>query len=164
MEKLELVKSRILSGEKLERQLAVWRFLGKKIVFTNGCFDILHLGHIDYLARAASMGDVLVIGINSDLSVRRIKGDQRPVIDQASRSMALAALRFVDAVVLFDEETPYELIRRIMPQVLVKGGDYHPEDIAGHDLIEASGGRIEIVDLVPGYSTSGIIDRIRKSN
>lgn len=151
------------AGKHLDWQLAVWRFHDRRIVFTNGCFDILHLGHVDYLARAAAEGNLLIVGLNTDASVKKIKGGSRPVIDEQSRSMALAALGFVDAVVLFDAETPYELIRRVQPDVLVKGKDYKPEDIVGADIVEKKGGKIVTIDLVEGYATTAIIDKIKNS-
>lgn len=164
MKKLEYISSKILDGEKLRRALGVWNFKGMKIVFTNGCFDILHLGHIEYLAKAANLGDVLVVGVNTDASVHRIKGDKRPINDEHSRAMILASLAFVTAVVLFDEETPYELIRTIQPDVLVKGRDYKPKDIVGHDLVLAKGGKVKTIDLTPGYSTTAIEQKILELN
>jgi rfaE bifunctional protein nucleotidyltransferase chain/domain len=160
MPHLNPIKSKILSGADLERNLAFWRFQERKIVFTNGCFDILHLGHIDYLTKAAHLGKVLIVGLNTDASVSRIKGPHRPLQDQESRAMVLASLRFVDAVVLFDEDTPYELIRIVQPDVLVKGGDYKPKDIVGYDIVKAKGGKVVTLDFLPGYSTSGIEKRI----
>jgi rfaE bifunctional protein nucleotidyltransferase chain/domain len=133
-----------------------------KVVFTNGCFDILHLGHIEYLAKAANLGDVLVIGMNSDHSVHRIKGDSRPINDEHSRSMVLASLEFVTAVVLFDEETPYELIKIIQPDILVKGRDYKIKEIVGHDIVLAKGGKVKTIELTLGYSTTGIEQKILK--
>lgn len=128
-----------------------------KIVFTNGCFDILHLGHVEYLATARSLGDLLIVGLNSDRSVKRLKGEDRPVNPEYARASILAALEFVDYVVLFDEDTPYDLIEAIKPDVLVKGGDYNIDNIVGADLVLANGGKVEIVPLVEGFSTSKII-------
>lgn len=159
MEKLEIIRSRILSGESIDRMLAFWRFKSCRIVFTNGCFDILHRGHVEYLAQAAALGDVLVIGLNTDRSVRAIKGPGRPLQDEKGRALLLASLSFVTAVILFDEETPLRLIEHIMPDILVKGGDYKPAGIVGHDIVTAAGGRVVTVDLVKGYSTSGIIKK-----
>ena len=138
----------------------MWRFQSKKIVFTNGVFDILHLGHVDYLSKAADEGDVLVIGVNTDNSVKRLKGPERPVNSEIQRTRILAALRFTDAVVLFDEDTPYELIRTIQPDVLVKGADYAPESIVGYDIVTARGGRVKSIELLEGFSTTGIIKRL----
>lgn len=136
----------------------------KKIVFTNGCFDILHVGHIRYLRQAAALGDMLVIGLNSDTSVRRLKGEGRPVNTEADRAELLASLEFVDYIVIFEEDTPYQLIRQIQPDVLVKGGDYKPEDVVGRDIVEARGGQLVLIDFVEGKSTTGIIRRIRNED
>ncbi|MBP6977307.1 MAG: D-glycero-beta-D-manno-heptose 1-phosphate adenylyltransferase [Bacteroidales bacterium] len=157
MGKIDLIRSRILDMPSLERRLAIWRFRGEKIVFTNGCFDILHLGHIDYLSRAADLGDVLIVGLNADDSVRRLKGATRPVNDEHARAMVLSSLSFVTAVVLFSSDTPYELIQTIQPDVLVKGADYSVEEIAGHDIVISRGGQVVTIDLLPGYSSTDII-------
>jgi len=160
MKKLELINSMIFDDkEDIKFWLGYWRFHQKKIVFTNGCFDILHRGHIDYLANAADLGDVLVIGLNTDASVSRIKGDARPIQDQTSRAMLLSSLSFVDAVVLFNDDTPYELIKFIKPDVLVKGSDYQAEDIVGYDVVKEKGGEIVTMDFLEGFSTSKIIER-----
>lgn len=140
-----------------------WRASGCKIVFTNGCFDILHLGHIDYLAQAADLGTKLIVALNTDASVSRIKGPSRPITDQLSRSMVMASLEFVSAVTFFDEPTPYELIKMIQPDILVKGADYKAEDIVGFDIVTARGGSVETIPLVSGYSTSAIESRIRNA-
>ena len=163
MVNLDMIKDKILTGEALARNLAIWRFKDQKIVFTNGCFDILHLGHIDYLAKAADLGHMLIIGLNTDASVSRIKGPQRPLQDQESRAMVLASLGFVSAVVLFDEETPYELIRQVQPDFLVKGADYKPEEIIGYDIVKAKGGEVVTLEFLPGYSTTSIEQKIRNS-
>ena len=134
----------------------------KKIVFTNGCFDILHVGHKRYLQQAAALGDILVIGVNSDDSVRRLKGPDRPVNSEQDRAEILSALGFVDYVVIFDEDTPYELIKQIQPDVLVKGGDYKPEEVVGRDIVEARGGRLELIQFVEGKSTTNIINKINQ--
>lgn len=161
MGKIDHIQSRIIDLPSLERMLAIWRFRGETIVFTNGCFDVLHLGHIDYLAKAADLGDVLIIGLNSDDSVRRLKGENRPVNSESARALVLASLRFVTAVVLFGEDTPYELIRTVQPDVLVKGGDYRTDEIVGYDIVTARGGRVVTLDFLPGYSTSHLIEKIR---
>jgi D-glycero-beta-D-manno-heptose 1-phosphate adenylyltransferase len=163
MNKLETTQNKIADHEKLRSILALWRFQDKKIVFTNGCFDILHLGHVDYLSKAADLGDVLVLGLNTDASVSRIKGPSRPVLDQHARATLLASLHFVTLVVLFDEPTPYELIQIVQPDILVKGKDYKAEDVVGYDIVTAKGGRVETIDLVEGYSTSAIISKILKT-
>lgn len=131
------------------------------VVFTNGVFDLLHPGHIDVLAQARSQGDALIVGLNSDRSVHRLKGPQRPVQSEAERAYVLAALRDVDAVVTFSEDTPLALIRRLRPDVLVKGGDYEPATVVGRDEVESWGGRVVIVPLRPGQSTTAIIDKLR---
>jgi len=163
MNQLERIQTKILDREKLENQLAVWRFKSQKIVFTNGCFDLLHLGHIDYLSKAKDLGDVLVVGVNTDDSVRRLKGDTRPITDEHSRATIMASLQFVSAVVLFDEDTPYELIRQVQPDVLVKGSDYKHEDIVGYDIVKAKGGKIVTIDYLEGYATSAIEKKIRET-
>ena len=134
----------------------------KKIVFTNGCFDILHVGHKRYLQQAAALGDILIIGVNSDDSVRRLKGPGRPVNSEQDRAEILSALGFVDYVVIFDEDTPYELIKQIQPDVLVKGGDYKPDEVVGRDIVEARGGRLELIQFVEGKSTTNIINKINQ--
>ncbi|MDR0363765.1 MAG: D-glycero-beta-D-manno-heptose 1-phosphate adenylyltransferase [Bacteroidales bacterium] len=160
MTKLEIIQSKIIDSETLKHRLAFLRFMNKKIVFTNGCFDLLHLGHIEYLAQTRDLGDFLFVGLNSDDSVRRLKGEGRPVNSQYARAMVLASLISVGAVVIFDEDTPYELIKTIQPDVLVKGADYKPEKIVGYDIVKAKGGEIVSIDLVEGYSSTGMIDKI----
>ncbi len=163
MDKFNLMQSLIIRDkDELKRRLAYWHFKDMKVVFTNGCFDILHQGHIDYLARAASLGNVLIIGLNTDASVSRIKGNDRPLQDQESRALILAALRFVSAVVMFDEDTPHQLIKTVQPDILVKGSDYKAEDIVGYDVVTEKGGEVVTIDFLEGYSTTGIINRIRK--
>jgi len=161
MEKLEIIKAKIYNADQLRHALNVWRLLDKKIVFTNGCFDLLHLGHIDYLSKAADLGDRLVIGLNSDASTSALKGPGRPITDEKSRSILLAALSFVDAVILFDESTPLELIRWVRPDILVKGADYSIDQIVGSDLVLKSGGEVKTIEFLPGYSTSLIEQKIR---
>lgn len=164
MKKLEFIESKIVKNkEDLKYQLGYWRFKSEKIVFTNGCFDILHRGHIDYLAKAADEGNVLIIGLNTDNSVSRIKGNSRPIQDETSRAMILAALSFVHAVVFFEEDTPYELIKFVQPDVLVKGSDYKAEDIVGYDVVMAKGGYVKTIDFLDGFSTSRIIEKISKT-
>ena len=146
--------------------LAIFREVNKdkKIVFTNGCFDILHVGHKRYLEQASELGDIFIIGVNSDASVRRLKGPGRPVNSEQDRMEILSALSFVDYVVLFDEETPYELIKKIQPDVLVKGGDYTVDKVVGRDIVEARGGRVELIPFVDGKSTTSIINKINANN
>ena len=161
MSKKNIIESKILKGEQIDRMLAYWSFRDYSIVFTNGCFDILHKGHLDFLARASDLGDVLVVGLNTDRSVRAIKGPGRPLQDEKSRALLIASLSYVTAVILFDRETPEELIRQVRPDVLVKGSDYKPEEIVGYDIVTAGGGKVVALDLVKGYSTSTIIDRLK---
>ena len=140
-------------GEKLRAE-------GRRIVFTNGCFDLLHVGHVRLLRQAAALGDYLVVGLNSDASVRRLKGDARPILPAEARAELLAALECVDAVAVVEEDTPLALIEAIRPDVLVKGGDYRPEDVVGRAVVEADGGRLVLIPPVEGYSTSGLVARL----
>ncbi len=158
MNTLEVTRNKVFDLPTLGNRVAMWKFQGRKVVFTNGCFDILHRGHIEYLSKARDCGDVLIIGLNTDASVRRLKGEKRPVQDEQTRALILASLRFVEGVVLFDEDTPYDLISFLKPDVLVKGGDYSRETIVGADVVEASGGEVVVIPLVEGYSTSGILN------
>ncbi len=151
---------KIFSQEKLAERLARLRPQGKRIVFTNGCFDLLHSGHISLLAQAKTFGDILVVGVNTDASVKRLKGDKRPILDQASRLALLAALAVVDYITLFEEDTPLALIRRLQPHVLVKGGDWSPEAIVGKEIVEHAGGRVVAVRHLDGFSTTHLIERI----
>jgi rfaE bifunctional protein nucleotidyltransferase chain/domain len=148
-------RHKILSAEEARRAAG-----HGEVVFTNGCFDILHPGHVDYLERARDLGSCLVVGLNSDASVRRLKGPARPVNDQNSRSLVLAGLACVDYVVVFDEDTPYELIKKIRPKVLVKGGDWSVDRIVGSDIVEDGGGKVYSVPLLAGYSTTAVVNRI----
>ena len=162
MNAINLIQSKIFeNAQVLDPLLAQWKQAGNGIVFTNGCFDLVHRGHIDSLAKAAGLGDRLIVGLNSDVSVKLLKGQNRPLIDQYSRAVLLASLLMVDAVVLFDEETPYGLIRSIQPDVLVKGSEYQVEEIAGYDIVLASGGRVERIDLTKGFSTTDLIQKIK---
>jgi len=156
----EIQRKIFLSKENFAVLLKTWKNENKKIVFTNGCFDILHRGHADYLAKAASLGDVLLIGLNTDQSVRRLKGNSRPIIDEYSRAFLLSSMLFVDAVILFDEDTPLNLIEFIQPDVLVKGSDYQEENIVGANTVKAKNGNIITIDLVPEFSTTSILNRI----
>jgi rfaE bifunctional protein nucleotidyltransferase chain/domain len=159
----EKIKSKILTPESLSFKLSFWKFRDKKIVFTNGCFDLLHLGHVDYLSKAADMGDILIIGVNTDASTRKLKGPNRPINNEEQRCHLLASLFFVDAVILFDENTPLELVRKIQPHVLVKGGDYKPDQVVGGDFVTSNGGFVHIIPLLTGYSTTLTEERIKKS-
>jgi rfaE bifunctional protein nucleotidyltransferase chain/domain len=133
---------------------------GKRVVFTNGCFDILHRGHVDYLSMARALGDILIVGINTDASVRRLKGVNRPIVQDDDRAAVLAALAVVDYVCLFDEDTPYELIRALVPDILVKGADWSVNDIVGKDIVEAAGGAVHTIEFLPNRSTTDIIQKI----
>ena len=148
--------------DQLLRQCNIWRSFGKKIVFTNGCFDILHYGHLHLVAAAANLGNVLVVGINSDASVKRLKGEDRPINHEQERMFQVASLLCTDAVCLFEEDTPEELIKTIRPDVLVKGGDYTIENIVGADFVQSYGGTVSIIPFVEGYSTSATIASIKK--
>ena len=152
---------KLLSRHELAARAATWRTEGKRIVVTNGCFDLLHAGHLALLSQAAKQGDVLVLAINSDASVRRLKGPERPLVPQAERAALLAALTFVDAVTIFEEDTPLQVLEAVRPHVLVKGGDYQPSEVVGRELVEAAGGRVVIVPLTPERSTSSLVARIR---
>ena len=161
MDHLSFIQSKILLDRTdLENALAIWRFKDQKVVFTNGCFDIIHRGHVEYLAKAASLGGQLVIGLNSDASVKRLKGSSRPVQDENTRAMVLASFSFVSKVVLFDEDTPYDLIKLVRPNILVKGGDYQVESIVGYDIVRETGGEVVTVDLVDAHSTTSIITEL----
>jgi len=149
-----------LEREELKGVAHELREKGKKIVFTNGVFDIIHRGHVDYLNRAKALGDVLIVGINSDASVRRIKGDKRPVVGENDRAFVVSNLKSVDYVCLFGEDTPYETIKLILPDVLVKGADWKVEDVVGKDIVESRGGRVVTINYIEGRSTSGIIAKI----
>ncbi len=162
MDKLQWIQNKVYDREQLRRQCNIWRSLGKKIVFTNGCFDILHHGHLQLIATAANMGNVLVVGLNTDNSVKKLKGEGRPVVHEQDRLFQMASLLCTDAVCLFDQDTPEELIKMVRPDVLVKGGDYTIDTIVGADFVQGYGGRVEIVPFVAGYSTSALIDNIKK--
>lgn len=158
MKHLEKIYDKILDDKSLDKKLNLWREEGKSIVFSNGCFDILHRGHVEYLSKAADLGDILIIGLNTDDSVKRLKGPSRPVNDEKARAVVLAALEFVDAIMFFEEDTPYNLIKRVQPDVLVKGKDYKAEDIVGYDIVTAKGGKVETIELVEGFSTTNILN------
>ena len=163
MSQFNTLKNKIFSLENLKIQVPKWKAKGGKVVFTNGCFDILHQGHIEVLARTADLGTKLIIGLNSDSSIQKLKGENRPIIQQQSRAILLASLSFVDAVVLFSEETPINLINTLLPDVLAKGGDYKIETIVGHEIVQKNGGQVILVPFVDGFSSTTIIEKIRKS-
>ena len=155
--------NKITDVQSLKSRIAEWKAAGNKVVFTNGVFDLLHIGHITYMAKAAELGDKLIIGLNADSSVKRLKGEGRPVNDQNSRALLLSALFFVDAVVVFEEDTPLNLISTLLPDVLVKGADYAIENIVGGKEVIANGGEVKTIDFVDGYSSTAIIKRIQGS-
>jgi D-glycero-beta-D-manno-heptose 1-phosphate adenylyltransferase len=161
MRKPEIIETKIYTLPAMIRRLEQIRFLGKTVAFTNGIFDIIHQGHIFSLSQAAKEGDFLIVGLNSDTSTKRLKGNSRPVNDELSRAVVLSALLMVDAVVLFEEDTPLELIKALMPDVLIKGGDYTVEQIAGGKEVIANGGRVVINPIKDGFSTTGIIQKIQ---
>ena len=163
MSHLKTLNSKVYNLDALTNQVEQWKMAGKKVVFTNGCFDIIHRGHIEVLARTADLGDKLVIGLNSDQSIQKLKGEDRPIIDEQSRAILLAALSFVDAIVLFSEDTPLELISALLPNVLAKGGDYEIETIVGHEIVQKNGGKVKLVPFLDGFSSTTIIDKIKKS-
>ena len=154
---------KIVSQDELVKITAREKSAGRRVVFTNGCFDLLHPGHVRCLAEARSLGDVLVVAVNSDRSVRGNKGPERPLVAERDRAEVLAALAAVDYVAIFDEPTPRELIARVLPNILVKGADWAPEQVAGRDEVVAAGGRVISVPLAPGYSTTNLVQRIRNS-
>jgi D-beta-D-heptose 7-phosphate kinase/D-beta-D-heptose 1-phosphate adenosyltransferase len=162
MKAIQFIEKKILNDTELEAQLLRWRLKSKTIAFTNGCFDIVHTGHIHSLTQAAEFADVLIVGLNSDASTHSLKGEGRPVNKEQDRALLLASLVMVDAIVFFNELTPLELIKKIMPDVLVKGGDYTPETIAGAKEVMANGGRVEIIPLIQGLSTTELAEKIKR--
>jgi D-glycero-beta-D-manno-heptose 1-phosphate adenylyltransferase len=160
---MEKSENKIKPLSEARKKVAEWKAKGQKVVFTNGCFDLLHLGHVDYLEKARGLGDKLVLGLNSDNSVSRFKGSERPIQDQNSRARVLAGLQFIDLVVFFNEDTPLTLISELLPDVLVKGSDYLAENIVGADVVKQHGGVVKTIDFVPGYSSSGIVEKIKKT-
>lgn len=163
MHKLQWIQNKILPDAlSIARHCSMWRSLGKKIVFTNGCFDILHHGHLDLLAKAADFGNILIVGLNTDNSVKRLKGADRPINSERDRAFQVASLLCVDAVCMFDEDTPEKLIALIRPDVLVKGGDYTEATIVGAPFVRSYGGTVQVIPFVEGYSTSSLITNIKK--
>ena len=159
MNKLERMESKIIEPDQIDRLLSLWRFKNEKIVFTNGCFDIIHLGHLKYLSAAADLGTKLIIGLNTDASVKRLKGANRPINNEIARALVLAGFGFIDAIIFFDSDTPYELIKQVKPTYLVKGGDYKAEDIVGYDIVTKNGGQVVTLQFVDGFSSSSIIKK-----
>lgn len=160
MNKFKNVSKKVVDQHELSRLVAIWNLLDKKIVFTDGCFDILHRGHVDYLTQAASRGDVMVVGLHSDASVARLRGEGRPIQNQEARALIVASLSYVDAVIIIDEDSPYNLIKLIKPDVLVKGADKLPKDIIGYDIVSAKGGSVVALDIKEG-NTERLIDKIK---
>ncbi|MDA8857803.1 D-glycero-beta-D-manno-heptose 1-phosphate adenylyltransferase [Flavobacteriales bacterium] len=163
MSYLKTIQHKIFSLSDLKNQVNAWKQAGENVVFTNGCFDIIHRGHIEVLAQTADLGDKLIIGLNSDTSIQKLKGENRPIIDEQARSILLAALSFVDAVILFPEDTPINLISALLPDVLAKGGDYEIDNIVGHEIVQYNGGKVILVPFVDGFSSTTIINKIKKS-
>jgi rfaE bifunctional protein nucleotidyltransferase chain/domain len=163
MDYRKILEQKIFNAHTLMQRIKVWRdMFNRKIVFTNGCFDILHRGHVDYLSAARSLGDILIVGVNTDASVKRLnKSPERPINNEKDRAYMVAALHVVDAVILFDEDTPYELIKMAQPDILVKGSDYKPENIVGADIVTARGGEVVTIELTEGFSTSSLIQKIK---
>lgn len=158
----DIIQHKIYSLPALLKETGRWKFMGKKIAFTNGCFDILHEGHIFSLSQAAKEGDFLIVGVNADASTKRLKGPSRPINNEHSRALLIASLLMVDAVIIFEEDTPFELITAIMPDTIVKGGDYTIEQVVGAKEVMANGGRVVINPIVQGFSTTGIIEKIHR--
>jgi len=158
------IEAKILQPNQIQALLAQWREGAVQVVFTNGCFDLLHYGHIHYLAAAKAQGTHLVVGLNSSASVSRLKGAHRPIKDEQSRAILLAALACVDAVIIFEEDTPLKLIQQVKPDVLVKGGDWRPEQIVGFDFVSQYGGKVGSLDFIPGYSTTTLEEKIRNNS
>ena len=154
---------KITEVKELQRIRTALRDGRKKVVFTNGCFDIIHRGHVEYLTKAKSFGDVLIVGMNSDASARRIKGEKRPIVPEVDRAFIIANLSCVDYVCIFDEDTPYEIIKAIVPDVLVKGADWKMNEIVGKDIVEQAGGVVSTIEFVPNRSTTDIIERVLKA-
>lgn len=163
MSSLKKIKDKIFNLNDLKNKVTSWKENGHKIVFTNGCFDIMHKGHIEVLSKSSDLGDKLIIGLNSDGSVQKLKGNSRPIIDENSRAIALAALSFVDAIVLFSEETPINLISNLNPDILAKGGDYEIRTIVGHEIVQKNGGEVILIPFVDGFSSTNIINKIKNS-
>ena len=163
MNNFETIKSKIYTLDNLKEKVTEWRRNNQKIIFTNGCFDIIHRGHLEVLAKTADLGDKLIIGLNTDSSIQKLKGLNRPIIDEESRSILLASLKFVDAIVLFSEDNPLNLINVLKPDVLAKGGDYNINTIIGNEIIKKNGGEVVLIPFVKGFSSTKIISKIKNS-
>jgi rfaE bifunctional protein nucleotidyltransferase chain/domain len=160
LNKLEIIQQKIYTLDNLVRLANQWHMLSKKIVFTNGCFDIMHQGHNTYLLQAAEFGNKMIVAVNTDNSVKKLKGEKRPIIDQNSRAFNLACQTYVDAVILFDEDTPLDLILKLKPDVLVKGGDYTIETVVGAQEVKQYGGEVKVIPFLEGYSSTAVINKI----
>jgi len=163
MDYLKVIQNKIIDKDALSKLLANYQLKNQKIVFTNGCFDLLHQGHVTYLAQAASLGNRLIVGINSDNSVQKLKGIHRPIQDEKSRTLIMASLHVISAVIVFDEDTPLELIKIIKPDFLVKGGDWEPAKIVGSDIVQSYGGQVISIPFIDGYSTTAIETKIKSA-
>ncbi|MBL7773249.1 MAG: D-glycero-beta-D-manno-heptose 1-phosphate adenylyltransferase [Chitinophagaceae bacterium] len=161
MNKIEIIQKKIYAIDDLARLRNQWRMLSKKVVFTNGCFDLIHRGHNTFLLEAAEFGNRLIVAVNSDSSVKRLKGETRPIVDELSRAFNLACHTYIDAVIIFEEDTPENLLHTLQPDVLVKGGDYTFETIVGAPYVQSYGGEVKIIPFLDGYSTTGIVNRIQ---
>lgn len=161
LNKLEIIQKKIYTIDELSRLRNQWRMLSKKVVFTNGCFDLIHRGHNTFLLEAAEFGNRLIVAVNSDASVRRLKGDSRPIVDEQSRAFNLACHTYIDAVIIFEEDTPENLLHALQPDVLVKGGDYTFDTIIGAPFVTSYGGEVKIIPFLDGYSTTGIVNKIQ---
>src|SRR5574344_623079 len=160
MNQLDAIVRKIVTREEAQRIVTEWKAQGEKVVFTNGCFDIIHKGHVCYLAQARDLGTKLVLGLNTDASIKRLKGDSRPIKEEESRALTVASFAFIDLVVLFDEDTPHELISLLVPNVLVKGSDYKVQDIVGADVVLQHGGEVKTIDFVQGFSTTNYVKKL----
>ena len=160
MNQLDTIVKKIVTREEAQRIVTEWKAQGEKVVFTNGCFDIIHKGHVCYLAQARDLGTKLVLGLNTDASIKRLKGDSRPIKEEESRALTVASFAFIDLVVLFDEDTPHELISLLVPNVLVKGSDYKVQDIVGADVVLQHGGEVKTIDFVQGFSTTNYVKKL----
>lgn len=160
MNQLDAIVKKIVTRKEAQRIVNEWKAQGEKIVFTNGCFDIIHKGHLCYLAQARDLGTKLVLGLNTDASIKRLKGESRPIKEEESRALTVASFAFIDLVVLFDEDTPHELISQLLPNVLVKGSDYKVHDIVGADVVLQHGGEVKTIDFVQGYSTTNYVKKL----
>ena len=159
MTNIEIIKAKIFKQEQISQLISSWQSVNEIVVFTNGCFDVIHVGHLINLSQSADLGTKLIVGLNTDNSVRRLKGPQRPINSEYDRALILAGFSIVDAVVFFDSDTPYDLIKMVNPNVLTKGGDYKPTEVVGHDIVTKNGGKVEIIKIVDGFSSSSIIEK-----